>query len=119
MCFFTQQTKKAQELENRFHAKFKEVDNYRKGWYNCFEHPNTPVITNQNQESIQLFQWGLIPSWAKNADIQKYTINARWKQCTKKWHLILLCQHCFLRKKWRRLTNDGYLLLIFVVKIWL
>jgi putative SOS response-associated peptidase YedK len=76
-CVFLLNKKKTQELENRFKEKFTEIDTYKTGFYNGFEHPNTPVITNQNQECIQLFQWGLIPGWAKNTDIQKYTLNAK------------------------------------------
>ncbi|HET8860008.1 SOS response-associated peptidase [Marivirga sp.] len=46
-----------------------------------FEHPKLPVITNQNPDEFNLFQWGLIPSWSKNEqqahDIHHKTINAR------------------------------------------
>ena len=45
--------------------------------YHGFKHPKTPVITNADESHIQLFEWGLIPSWSKNADIQKSTLNAK------------------------------------------
>ncbi len=77
MCFYSQQTKSATELENRFNARFKNSEQYRSGIYNGFEYPQTPVITNTEQHTIQLFQWGLIPAWAKDDSIQKSTLNGR------------------------------------------
>lgn len=77
MCFHSQQTKSATQLEHRFKAKFIEKDKYIPGIYNGLQHPDTPVITNLEPQSIQLFQWGLIPFWAKDKSIQKNTLNAR------------------------------------------
>ncbi len=77
MCFFMQQSKKAQDLEHRFKATFKNNSNYKPGIYNGFQFPLTPVITNQQTTVIECIQWGLIPHWAKDASIQKYTLNAR------------------------------------------
>ena len=77
MCFHTQQSKNAQELEHRFKAKFVQNQNYQPGIYNGFSYPTTPVITNENTSLIQLIQWGLIPHWAKDDDIKKNTLNAR------------------------------------------
>lgn len=77
MCFHSQQTKTAQELENRFKVKFKNPTLFTSGVYNGFEHPKTPVITSQEAHEIQLFNWGLIPSWAKDNSIRKNTLNAR------------------------------------------
>lgn len=46
-----------------------------------FDHPDLPVITNENPDELQLFNWGLIPHWAKSAEdvvkIQNQTLNAR------------------------------------------
>ena len=46
-----------------------------------FEHPDVPVITNDSPNEIQLFNWGLIPSWTKDiqsaVDISNRTLNAR------------------------------------------
>jgi len=46
-----------------------------------FEHPKLPVITNKNPDEFNLFQWGLIPFWAKDEqkanEIHNKTINAR------------------------------------------
>lgn len=75
MCFFTQQTKTAQELEHRFKAAFKLP--YKPGRYNGFEFPQTPVITNKQRDEIQLLHWGLIPGWSQDESIRKFTLNAR------------------------------------------
>ncbi|MBZ0246235.1 MAG: SOS response-associated peptidase [Cyclobacteriaceae bacterium] len=46
-----------------------------------FDHPDLPVITRQNPDSIQLLNWGLIPHWTKAIEdvvrIQNQTLNAR------------------------------------------
>ena len=77
MCFHSKQSKSAQELEHRFKATFKDKAAYNPAIYNGFQFPRTPVISNQQPEEIQLFQWGLIPSWAKDNSIKKNTLNAR------------------------------------------
>ncbi|PTB96347.1 SOS response-associated peptidase [Marivirga lumbricoides] len=35
---------------------------------NGFAHKNLPVITNEDPDIFQAFEWGLIPSWTKDAD---------------------------------------------------
>jgi len=77
MCFYSKQSKTAQELEHRFNAKFEKKKQYSPSVYNGFQYPKTPVITNINQNEIQLFHWGLIPNWAKDDSIRKNTLNAR------------------------------------------
>lgn len=77
MCFFMQISKDATELKHRFQASFEEEGYYKPSIYNGFQFPYTPVITNKDPGRIELFQWGLIPPWAKNDEIQKSTLNAR------------------------------------------
>lgn len=77
MCYHTKQTKSAQELQHRFNAKFDNIEEYRPSVYNGFQHPKTPIITNQKTDTIQLYNWGLIPFWAKDDGIKKNTLNAR------------------------------------------
>lgn len=77
MCFHSKLSKSAQELEHRFKATFKDKAAYKPSIYNGFEFPQTPVISNQQPDVIQLFQWGLIPNWAKDDSIKKHTLNAR------------------------------------------
>jgi len=77
MCFYSKQSKTAQELQHRFNAKFENESLYQPGIYNGFQFPKTPVITNKLTDTIQLYQWGLIPFWAKEESIRQYTLNAR------------------------------------------
>ena len=49
------------------------------GVNNGFSHPIINVVTEENPNDLQHFMWGLIPSWAKNDDIKKYTLNARYE----------------------------------------
>ena len=77
MCFYSKQSKSAQELKNRFNAKFENESLYQPSIYNGFLFPKTPVITNKQPQEIQLFSWGLIPFWAKDINIRKNTLNAR------------------------------------------
>jgi putative SOS response-associated peptidase YedK len=84
MCFFFNQSKTAQELEHRFNAKFEKNRPFYPDSYSGFMFPKTPVITNTEKAKIQLFQWGLIPFWAKDDRIKKYTLNARIETLTEK-----------------------------------
>lgn len=78
MCFYSKQTADVVKLENRFRARFVNTDQYKPTVeWNGFSFPKTPVITNIQREEIRLFQWGLLPSWAKGTDFQKSTLNAR------------------------------------------
>jgi putative SOS response-associated peptidase YedK len=84
MCFHSNQTKDAQTLENRFKAKFEKPELYVPASYNGFQHPYTAAITNNRPDVIQLFQWGLVPEWAKDKSFQKNTLNARLETIAEK-----------------------------------
>ena len=77
MCYHAQQTKTTKAIQNRFKVGFEAEEFYKPAIYNGFQFPKTPVITNENPNNIQLFDWGLIPQWAKDNSIRQYTLNAR------------------------------------------
>lgn len=77
MCFHSKQSKSAQELKLRFKAKFENEEEYQPTQYNGFQYPKTPIITNEKNNTIQLYNWGLIPHWAKDDSIKKFTLNAK------------------------------------------
>jgi putative SOS response-associated peptidase YedK len=78
MCFHSKQTKLALEVENRFNAKIDRLSEFKSQKYvNGFEFPKTPVIIDEHPDVITNFSWGLIPSWAKDPEIRKYTLNAK------------------------------------------
>jgi len=85
MCFFSRQTQKAVVLEKRFNAKVKNQAKYSTSdYYNAFEYPETPIITNTEKTVIQFYNWGLIPEFSKDLSIKKYTLNARFETLNQK-----------------------------------
>lgn len=77
MCFFSKLTSGISEVESRFNAKAEIGMSFQpKQMINGFEHPSTPVVCNEQRRNIQMFQWGLVPNWAKDKSIRKYTLNA-------------------------------------------
>ena len=82
MCFNVSITRKADEIEEIFNARFIEPERFRSIFHvSAFSKPFLPVITGHRPEDIQLFQWGLIPSWVnevgKAETIRFQTGNAR------------------------------------------
>lgn len=78
MCFHSKQTKLALEVENRFNAKIEKQELFQpNNEINGFNFALHPVITDEKPTLIQHYNWGLIPSWSKDEDIKKMTLNAR------------------------------------------
>jgi putative SOS response-associated peptidase YedK len=80
MCFHTKQKKDVTALENRFKARFEAPSDYvpdESEDYNGFTYPQTPVITQQAVDKIQLFHWGLLPDWTQDISFRKNTLNAK------------------------------------------
>jgi putative SOS response-associated peptidase YedK len=78
MCFHSKQSKSATEVKNRFKAKIDKPSLFSPHEnINGFQFPLTPIITDEAPEIITHYNWGLIPSWSKNEDIRKVTLNAR------------------------------------------
>lgn len=78
MCFYSKQTKEALKLEKRFKAKVVQLELFAKSnLFNGFEHPETPVITNEDLSQIQMIHWGLLPHWADESFNKSQTLNAK------------------------------------------
>nr|WP_315147025.1 SOS response-associated peptidase [uncultured Flavobacterium sp.] len=85
MCYHTKQTKVAKEIENRFKAKFATISLFQpQQSINGFDFPSIPIIIDQTPEIITHFNWGLIPTWAKEPAIQKHNLNARVETVSEK-----------------------------------
>jgi putative SOS response-associated peptidase YedK len=85
MCYHTTQTKFALEVETRFKAIIDDPSQFiPQKHINGFDYPRTPVIIDEKPNIITHYQWGLIPSWAKDEEIQKYTLNAKIETVTEK-----------------------------------
>ncbi len=82
MCYFVEHNIQRKELEKRFKVKFPEDPRYMPSFFqSAFNKPFLPVITSDNREEAQLFQWGLIPFWTRDeasAEKSRYlTANAK------------------------------------------
>ncbi len=77
MCFFSVLTVDTKKIANRFKTKefIPQKDGYLE--FNGFTFPQTPIITNENPDEIQYYNWGFLPSFAKDEDFRKFTLNAR------------------------------------------
>ncbi len=79
MCGRATLTKSIKEIEDHLQAAFNfpEQAENRLPNFNIAPTHDHPVVTNEDQEHIQLFRWGLIPFWAKDKKIGSRMINAR------------------------------------------
>ena len=78
MCYQTRLLKNKLELQKRFKGTVDDMEGFEpQKIIKAFDFPKTPVITNTNPDTIQCYQWGLIPSWSNDKSIQNYTLNAR------------------------------------------
>ena len=78
MCYQTRLIKKQEELLERFNAAIADLNDYNPiEFCSAFDFPQTPVITAEEPNKIQLHTWGLIQSWSQDIAIRKYTLNAR------------------------------------------
>lgn len=77
MCFHSQQHKSPQEIAKRFNFDIDNIPQEVTGNFSGFDFPKTPVISDEDTQRVQLFNWGLIPSWSMDDDIRKFTLNAR------------------------------------------
>ena len=82
MCYSISINTSKRTIEDIFKSKFEEHEKYLKQKVlNAFTNPKIPVITSQEPKKIQLFNWGLIPSWIKNYEgalnIRTKTLNAK------------------------------------------
>jgi putative SOS response-associated peptidase YedK len=104
MCYKIAVTSEASRYEKRFGTKFKPEYEHTLHYHaNGFSHPSLPVITQKDPDIIQAFEWGLIPSFAKDtAHAKKLRIgnlNARddnaftlvsWKNSIRKRRCLVL-----------------------------
>ncbi len=113
MCFHTIQTKLALQIEKRFKAKIKDKHQFsRHEHINGFEFPKTPIITNENPEIIEHYNWGLIPHWAENDHIKAMTLNAKIETLNEKpSYKDVVAQRCLIIAngfyEWQWLDSKG------------
>jgi len=82
MCYTVKIDHTREALEKRFGAGFRGSQDYVTGSrISAFDLPMLPVICCEQPDRINIYQWGLIPYWTKNAtdaqSIRMKTFNAR------------------------------------------
>lgn len=84
----------------------------------AFENLKLPVITNENPQQVELFNWGLIPFWVKDDktanEIKERTVNARsesifekssFRTAAEKRHCLVIADGFF---EWRWYQGKNY-----------
>lgn len=75
MCGRFSLTKQEADIEERFDATFYRDELVKR--YNVAPSETVAVITNEHPDRIELYRWGLIPSWSKDGKMKFNTINAK------------------------------------------
>lgn len=91
MCFYFRASKKVlEQLEKKYQGIEDVIRNIKvpedpdKDWqYNGFAHPDCLAVANDQPNTLRLMNWGLIPKWKEDRDIQRYTLNARIEDLNK------------------------------------
>lgn len=85
MCYHKEEKFTAKEVKKHYNIHFPEEANFApRAEVNGFNHEPSPIITRQAPGLIQLFNWGLFPSWSKDLNIQNYTLNAKAETLSEK-----------------------------------
>lgn len=106
-------------LIKRFSASFPEKSSFSRQYHvSGFDLPNLPVITNGSPSQIQLFTWGLIPYWIKDAkaaeEMRLKTMNARaesifekpaFRAAAEQRHCLVLADGFF---EWQEYQGKNY-----------
>ncbi len=75
MCYFVTLTSTTQDIEHRYGVKYYAPDDRNVTWsppevthnmINGFAHPVMPIITGSQIPKIEMAEWGLVPSFAKD-----------------------------------------------------
>jgi putative SOS response-associated peptidase YedK len=107
------------QLVNRFSSLFLEEVPFKKVYHaSSFDLPKLPVITNDRPDRIQLFTWGLIPSWVRDMktaeEVRVKTMNARaesifekpsFRHAAEKQHCLVLADGFF---EWQEFQGKNY-----------
>ncbi|MGF7139170.1 SOS response-associated peptidase [Roseimarinus sediminis] len=99
--------------EQRFNAAINDLLKFKPSEHiNGFAFPETAVISDQQANVIDHFQWGLIPHWARDESVRKFTLNARIETLKEKPSFRdAVNQRCMILAdgfyEWKWLDNKG------------
>jgi len=96
MCGRFQLSVKGKVISERFNVEV--FDEHYKPSFNCAPGQFLPVITNQEPKRLQLYHWGLIPSWSKDTRQAYQMINSRAETITEKpaFRKAFAAQRCLI-----------------------
>jgi putative SOS response-associated peptidase YedK len=82
MCYYISITPGQTDIEKVFGALFTQPESYRHVYSaSAFSYPLMPIISNENPQAIDFYQWGLITFWVRDIEtankIRQRTLNAR------------------------------------------
>jgi putative SOS response-associated peptidase YedK len=115
MCGRSSLTKVEKEIEQRFNATFysDELERYNPiPNFNVAPTHMMPAITQDEPTVLQLYRWGLIPSWAQDTKVGAMMINARIETLTEKpaFRNLISTHRCILPLdgfyEWQRQGKD-------------
>jgi putative SOS response-associated peptidase YedK len=109
LCYTIEINLTREQLVKRFNAAIDPGTPFRKGQrINAFSLPQCPIICAENPANIQLFTWGLIPSWCRDMEyareIRLKTFNAKSETLSEKKSF----RHLVKDRKCLVLTNGFY-----------
>lgn len=123
MCFHSLVSMTDKQLAQHFRVTMENMQELAPQFYiNAFNHPKTPVITDIKKNSLQRYQWGLIPAWSKTDEIKKYTLNAKVETIEEKpsfrdsigKRCLILCNGFY---EWQWLDEKGKNKKKFLIKV--
>ena len=77
MCYYVDAKLSVNQIKDAFRVQYSGPQYEGSSFTNGFSHPDIPIILDENPGEALLGNWGIIPSWAKNRESQKMTLNAK------------------------------------------
>jgi putative SOS response-associated peptidase YedK len=103
MCYHTSVQITAKDLVKIFNAPFPKEEKYKVLYLaDGFAHPDMAVLSHEQERSLNIYSWGLIPLWAKDwnhaVKVRNHTLNARLEDVFKKpsYRAAILSRRCVI-----------------------
>lgn len=84
MCNYIRIESEPEEFENEYQATYTGEPYKKEFKINGFGNPMVPIILDSDTSHIIPAQWGFLPSWAKDKEFAKKTLNARMEDVHEK-----------------------------------
>lgn len=119
MCYYSSIKSNPRDIAKAFNVTFPNSELFKPAYsVSAFTFPSLPVISNETPNMISMFQWGLIPFWAKSLElahsIRQQTLNARSETIFDKpaFRNSIRSKRCLVVVdgfyEWRHVENKAY-----------